>query len=76
MTITLPSRYQNPLQRQADMTQEMIDLANIIQQINLALAPLTNVVFSDFEVSADVQIIGSVLIKDDSGNIRKLAVIS
>ncbi|MES2730021.1 MAG: hypothetical protein V4621_08025 [Pseudomonadota bacterium] len=39
MAIILPSRYQNAATRQADMTQDMTDLANVVAQINLGLAP-------------------------------------
>lgn len=39
MAIILPSRYQNPSQRQADLTQDMIDLANVVSQINSGLSP-------------------------------------
>lgn len=39
MAIILPSRYQNPAQRQADMTQDMTDLANVVAQINSGLSP-------------------------------------
>jgi len=37
--ITLPSRYQNPTQRQADLTQDMTDLASVVTQINAGLSP-------------------------------------
>lgn len=34
MAITLPSRYQNASTRQADITVEMLDLYNVVQQLN------------------------------------------
>lgn len=40
MSITLPSRYQNATTRQADMTQDMTDLASVVTQINAGLAPI------------------------------------
>lgn len=40
MAITLPTRYQNSTTRQADMTQDMLDLANVVTQINAGLAPI------------------------------------
>ena len=39
MPITLPSRYQNATTRTADMTQDMIDLFNVVSQINAGSAP-------------------------------------
>lgn len=37
--ITLPSRFQNANTRTADMTQDMLDLANVVTQINAGLSP-------------------------------------
>lgn len=34
MPVTLPARYNNALQRQADVTQTMTDLFNVVQQLN------------------------------------------
>lgn len=39
MAIILPSRYQNANTRTADMTQGMIDLFNVVQQINAGFSP-------------------------------------
>lgn len=35
MIITLPSRYQNAPTRTADMTQDMVDLFGVVEQINV-----------------------------------------
>lgn len=37
--IVLPSRFQNANIRTADMTQDMLDLANVVTQINAGLSP-------------------------------------
>lgn len=39
MAIILPSRYQNATTRNADMTQDMLDLFNVVTQINAGLSP-------------------------------------
>jgi hypothetical protein len=39
MAITLPSRFQNATTRTADMTQDMLDLFNLVSQINAGLSP-------------------------------------
>lgn len=39
--IILPSRYQNPSMRLADMTQDMLDLSSVVQQINSGASPDT-----------------------------------
>lgn len=37
--IVLPSRFQNANTRTADMTQDMLDLSNVVTQINAGLSP-------------------------------------
>lgn len=39
MPIILPSTYQNAPNRPADVTQQMLDLYNVVQQINLGVLP-------------------------------------
>lgn len=51
MTIVLPSRYQNATTRQADMTQPMTDLSNVVTQLNQGLAPI---IFSFLDASDSV----------------------
>lgn len=52
MAIILPSRYQNPSVRQADMTQDMIDLANVVTQINAGSSPILPVTLDAMDTTA------------------------
>lgn len=56
MPIILPARYQNPLQRQADMTQDMIDLADVVTQINAGQSPILNVTLDVMDTVASAAV--------------------
>lgn len=54
MPIILPSRYQNPAQRTADMTQDMIDLASVVSQINAGSSPILPVTLDGINTAASI----------------------
>lgn len=56
MAITLPSRYQNANIRTADMTQDMIDLSNVVAQINAGLSPSIIAVLDAVDTAASTAI--------------------
>lgn len=56
MTIILPSRYQNPTTRQADLTQTMTDLAGTVTQINAGASPITYVTLDAANLTASIPI--------------------
>lgn len=56
MTISLPSRYQNAATRQADMTQPMLDLSNVVTQLNAGLAPLLGVTLDAYSLMASAPV--------------------
>lgn len=54
MPIILPSRYQNPAQRTADMTQDMIDLASVVSQINAGSSPILPATLDGIDTTASI----------------------
>lgn len=56
MTISLPSRFQNAATRQADMTQDMLDLSNIVTQINAGASPIQYVTLDTANLTASIPI--------------------
>lgn len=56
MAIILPSRYQNAPTRNADMTQDMLDLFNVVTQINAGLSPSIIAVLDASDTSASTAI--------------------
>lgn len=56
MPIVLPSSYQNPIQRQADLTQTMIDLASVVTQINAGSSPILPVTLDAINTTASIPV--------------------
>lgn len=56
MPIILPSRYQNAATRTADMTQDMIDLSNVVTQINAGQSPITDVIFEAHNATSSIPV--------------------
>lgn len=56
MPIILPSRYQNATTRTADMTQDMIDLASVVTQINAGSSPILPVTLDVMDTTASTPV--------------------
>lgn len=56
MPIILPSRYQNAATRTADMTQDMIDLSNVVTQINAGSSPNLPLTLDAMDTTASIAV--------------------